>query len=251
MGTFDVTQLVKQLNLPKHRAEALTVLAVVLGLASLYLPWYSLDDLSGGVHDPTRGYGLSDWTNSYSDGSRLVVPYDSIACRCASSAGVFLLSQLLAWGGVLLAAIVVTLQLRGRLKEDPSVVLTAIAGLLLIGAALSMAVMLPASFHQDNRSFEGLSPSTNTGDAANWGAVFVGSNQTAPGRIVSWGPSWGFALDVLGGLAALGSLPFRRKGPKALPAGATSWPTPAPPVGQAPVGPQPSQPQVPISGGYR
>lgn len=239
LGSVDIAAMSRQLELQKHKAGVFTALAVVLGLVAIALPWYGLDDLQGGIHNPYRGYGLAEWTEWYPGGTRGIVPYDAIDCRCASVGGAFLTAQLLVWLGVILGALTVALRLRGALKGDATVVMTAVVGLLLIGAPLSLAVSLTGAFARDNQDFQGLDPPDN------FGSSFVGSNQTT-GRVISWGPAAGFALSFGAGLCALVAVFLRRQGAKPAPAPMQTWQPGVPP---APAAPAPTQPQSPSSGG--
>lgn len=239
LGTVDLTAMTRQLELQKHKAGVFTALAVVFGLAAIAMPWYGFDDLQGGIHNPYRGYGLAEWTESYPGGMRGIMPYDAIDCRCASVGGAFLTAQLLVWAGVIFGALAIALRLRGVLKGDANVVMTAVVGLLLIGAPLSLAISLPGAFLRDNQDFQGIDPQNQ------FGASFVGSNQTT-NRVVSWGPAAGFALSLIAGLCAFVAVFLRRQGARPVAAPMQTWQPGVPP---APPAPTPTQPQSPTSGG--
>jgi hypothetical protein len=215
-----------------NRASALVVLGLLLGLASLLGPWFTIDVFTNGTHDPVVEFSTTTYVTRSAEGPYYVVPYESIACRCASVAGAFNLALVIVGVAVLIGAAAGVAFLQGRIGHDIRVGIALIVGLMLAVAPGLLAISLPGAFAADDGN---VAPGT---DDYNWQRGFIGQNTTQSTVTISWGPGWAWVTSLLGGLAAIAGAMLSRKEARPRPtAVAPAMPASAPPP--PPVSPPP------------
>jgi hypothetical protein len=209
---------------------------------ALFGPWFTIDVFRSGAHDPVIDFTTTSMVTHDPEGYYAVVPYDSIACRCASVAGSFNLALAMVGAAVLLGAFTAVMIARGVIQRDVRVALAALSGLLLIGAPIVLAATLPGAFAADDIGFLPFSGDNN------WDRSFFGQNNSFQSMTVGWGPSWGWVLSLIAGVTILVGISMARRGPRPAPAATTVPPAVAPPPVAAPAQDTPAPPTTPSAG---
>ncbi len=225
-----------------NRATTLVVIGLVFGVMSLFGPWFAIDVFRSGAHDPIIDFTTTSMVTHDPEGYFAVVPYDSVACRCASVAGAFNLALAMVGAALLLGAFTAVMIARGVVKRDTRVALAALSGVLLIVAPVALAVTLPGALAADDIGFLPFS-----GDD-NWERSFLGQNTSFSSITVGWGPSWGWVISLIAGAFILVGVSMARRPPRPAPAPATAPPAVAPPPVAAPAQDTPAPPTTPSAG---
>ncbi len=190
------------------RPMALVAAGLVLGVFALLSPWFTIDVFQSGVHNPVVDFSTTSIVAHGSDGSYAVAPYGTAACRCATLTGTFDLVLLIMGAAVILGAAAGVGLLRGLLRGDMLTGIAALCGVLLLLAPALLAVQLPGAMAADRvYNYGGQEPT-------NWQTSFIGQNSTQATQTLSWGPSAGWVLSLLGGIVVLVGVILARRKPR-------------------------------------
>ncbi|MHB1434700.1 MAG: hypothetical protein ACYCPN_01965 [Thermoplasmata archaeon] len=226
----------------------LAVVAFVILIAALFVPWYSFSESASGPYftgSQTTNFYIGNGSNSVqftctgNQSCPSSTNYGNVSGTALTKTGQdSVLLQYVVIGAIVVGALGAIMAFAGRHRPGrgrAAIALLVVACLITIAAPITQMAVQPGALHSDLKS------SGMTNGAGPWNSFF-GSNKTTHGPetvTTTWGPSTGwylafgaFVLFLVGAILST----RREKGPSPVAAPATGTPGPV----MAPPGPPPS-----------